>query len=510
MTDPPTRHPYRRNAAGGSASAILAEPYFQDSDFGDSIPMTQRPSVHFSGIGGTAMVAGARLALEAGWEVRGSDNPLYPPTSDMVATLGVPVAAGYAAENLDWNPDVVLLGNVLSRGNDEVEAALSRRLQYMSLPEWLKAHVLRDRRPVAICGTHGKTTTTAIAAHVLEACGLAPGYLVGGQPQNFTHSARLGAPGAPFVIEGDEYDTAFFDKRAKFFHYLPEVAVVTSLEFDHGDIYPDLAAIELAFQRMLRQIPAEGRLIVCADNHAVSLKRHAYSSVETYGFAEDADWRGDILEVHDGRQRMAVFRAGEKWGEITTALTGRHNLQNVLAAVAVAHYYGASTDAIAEGIATFTGVKRRMEIFLEADGVTYIDDFAHHPTAIAETIAGARMRWPGRRLRVLFEPRSNTTVTNRFFDDMLVSLEVADEVFLGPIHRATQIPVGERLDRERLARMLDASGVPSVFNDDTNVLADVIYGSRSPGDIVLILSNGAFGGIYDRFRELAGYEATED
>ena len=465
--------------------------------------MTGRPKVHFSGIGGTAMVAGARLAIEAGWEVRGSDNPLYPPTSDMVRALDVPVSEGYAAENLEWEPDVVLLGNVLSRGNAEVEAALSRRMHYMSLPEWLKEHVLRARRPVAICGTHGKTTTTAITAHVLAACGLSPGYLIGGQPLNVEHPAHLGEAGAPFVIEGDEYDTAFFDKRAKFFHYLPEVAVVTSLEFDHGDIYPDLAAIELAFQRMLRQIPAAGRLICCADNHARSLEAHAYCPVDTYGFGEGAGWRGEVLGASGGRQQMAVFHDGARWLDLNTALTGRHNLQNVLAAVAVAHYFGAEPNAIAEGVATFRGVKRRMETFLEADGVTYIDDFAHHPTAIAETIAGARMRWPGQRLRVLFEPRSNTTVTNRFFDDLVACFREADEVYLGPIYRADQIPEGERLDRERLADRLADQGVHATVWEDPERLAGQVYQTRQEGDVVLILSNGAFGGIYRVFQTLA-------
>lgn len=450
------------------------------------------------------MVAGARLALEAGWEVRGSDNPLYPPTSDMVAALGVPVAEGYAAEHLDWNPDVVLLGNVLSRGNAEVEAALTRRMRYMSLPEWLKEHVLRARRPVAICGTHGKTTTTAITAHVLAHCGLAPGYLIGGQPLNVEHSAHLGAAGGPFVIEGDEYDTAFFDKRAKFLHYLPEVAVVTSLEFDHGDIYPDLASIEVAFQRMLRQVPADGRLICCADNHAVSLKAFAFCPVETYGFSEGADWRGEALGAENGRQRMAVYHGGEKLGEVLTTLTGRHNLQNLLSAIAVARYFDAPMDTIAEGVASFKGVKRRMEVFLEADGVTYIDDFAHHPTAMLETIAGARMRWPGQRLRVLFEPRSNTTVTNRFFDELLSAFGGADEIYLGPINRVEKIPVEERLDRERLVSLLKEEGLTAAIADDPKALAEEIFATRKPGDIVLILSNGAFGGIYQQFRKLAG------
>ncbi len=465
--------------------------------------MTERHRIHFSGIGGTAMVAGARLALEAGWEVRGSDNPLYPPTSDMVAALGVPVSEGYLEENLDWDPHVVLLGNVLSRGNAEVEAALSRRVRYMSLPEWLKEHVLRQRRTVAICGTHGKTTTTGIVAQLLEHAGLKPGYLVGGQPLNFENSARLGAEGAPFVIEGDEYDTAFFDKRAKFFHYMPEVAVVTSLEFDHGDIYPDLASIELTFQRMLRQIPAEGRLICCADNHAVSLREHAYCPVETYGFSEGADWRGEVLGVANGQQQLRVTYLGESYGEVMTTLTGMHNLQNLLAAVAVGNYFEVPPADVCAGVASFRGVKRRMETFLETGGVTYIDDFAHHPTAIAETIAGAKTRWPESRLRVLFEPRSNTTVTNRFFDEMHDAFVAAGEVHLGPIYRGDQIPDGERLDRERLAMGLGAVGCSAMVWDDPTALAGHIQATGQSGDIVLILSNGAFGGIYNTFRQLS-------
>ena len=466
--------------------------------------MKNKPKVHFSGIGGTAMVAGARLALEAGCEVRGSDNVLYPPASEMVRDLGVPVAVGYAPENLDWNPDIVIIGNALSRGNPEVEAALERRLHYASLPEWLKTHVLRARRPVVIAGTHGKTTTTALTAHVLEGCAMKPGFLIGGQPFGFSHSARLGPEGAPFVIEGDEYDTAFFDKRAKFFHYLPEIAVVTSIEFDHGDIYRDLAEIELAFQRMLRQIPRNGHLVLCADNHARTLKDHAFCPVSTYGFSEEADWRGEILDSG----RMRVWRGNVLWGETGCALAGRHNLQNALAAVAVAALLGASAESVAEALRTFPGVRRRMEIFLEAMGVTYIDDFAHHPTAIRETITAARMRWPGRRLRVLFEPRSNTTVTNTFQDDMLDAFSKADEVWFGPIHRADHIPEALRLDRAALVLSLEKRGAKAHFEDDPAEIAAAVQSSAAPGDVVLILSNGAFGGIYQRFRDAVASAET--
>lgn len=461
-----------------------------------------RPSaVHFSGIGGTAMVAAARLALEAGWVVRGSDQPLYPPTSEMVAALGVPVAEGYAAENLAWGLDVVILGNALSRGNAEVEAALSGRMRYQSLPEWMKEQVLRARRPVVIAGTHGKTTTTALTAFVLDQCGLAPGYFVGGQPLDFPHSARLGAPGAPFVIEGDEYDTAFFDKRAKFLHYLPEIAVVTSVEFDHGDIYPDLAAIETAFERLLRQIPREGWLVACADNHAASLVARAYSQTATYGFADGAQWRGELLPARDGLSRMRVARHGADWGVVETPLAGRHNLQNALSAIAVADLLGADPARVREALRTFRGVKRRMEVFLEARGAVFVDDFAHHPTAIRETIAAARMRWPDRRLRVCFEPRSNTTVTNAFLDDLAISFAGADAVTLGPIYRAERIPDAERLDRAALCARLAAGGVDARATDDVPALCDDLVRTLAPGDVVLLLSNGAFGGIYARLRE---------
>ncbi len=457
-------------------------------------------SVHFSGIGGTAMVAGARLALEAGWEVRGSDAPLYPPASKMVEALGVPVAVGYKAANLDWQPDTVIIGNALSRGNPEVEAALSRRMRYISLPEWLKENVLRDRRPVAICGTHGKTTTTALTAHILNRGIPDTGYLIGGEALGFEHSARLGAADMPFVIEGDEYDTAFFDKRAKFLHYLPEIAVVTSLEFDHGDIYDDLPAIELAFQRMLRQIPQDGMLLLCADNHAVSLASHAFSRVETYGFDDNAQWRGEVRTDADGASHLAVWHGDAYWGEIVPPMAGHHNLSNTLAAVAVAAHLGMSQQTIAAAAADFPGVRRRMEVFLEYNGVTFVDDFAHHPTAIRETIAAAHMRWPGQPVRVVFEPRSNTTVTNRFQQQLTDAFLAADEVFLGPIHRKDAIPESERLDTDALVTALRKARVPAEAFDDVDTIATTVMDTMRPGDIVLIMSNGAFGGIYDCFR----------
>ncbi|GMU92026.1 MAG: UDP-N-acetylmuramate:L-alanyl-gamma-D-glutamyl-meso-diaminopimelate ligase [Candidatus Hydrogenedentota bacterium] len=466
--------------------------------------LNRRPRAHFSGIGGTAMVAGARLALEADWEVRGSDNPLYPPTSEMVRALGVPVYEGYAASNLDWGPDVVVVGNVLSRGNPEVEAMLERRLHYVSFPEWVKDAVLRARRPVVVCGTHGKTTTTALTAYLLDCAGLRPGFLIGGQPLDFPHSARLGVEDGPFVIEGDEYDSAFFDKRAKFFHYLPDTAVVTSIEFDHGDIYRDIEEIELAFQRMLRQIPAGGRLLLCADSaRAFQLRRCAHCRTETYGFATESDWMGVMGDTDEkGRALLTVYRDQTEWGRFRAPLAGRHNLQNALAAIAVAARHGVSARTVGDALPEFKGVRRRMEVFLEAGGVTFVDDFAHHPTAIRETISAARARWPKRRLRVLFEPRSNTTVTNAFRHDLYDAFRGADEVWLGPIHRAESIPEERRLDRVGLVKELRKARVDAFAAHSVDEIVSGVAAGSESGDVVLILSNGAFGGIYEKFRSV--------
>ncbi len=461
------------------------------------VPGDRKPRAHFSGIGGTGMVAVARLAIEAGWEVRGSDTPLYPPTSDMVRALDIPFSESYSAANLDWGPDVVVIGNVLSRGNEDVEAVLERGLQYMSYPEWLKFAVLPSRHSIVVAGTHGKTTTTALAAHLLDHAGKAPGFLIGGQSDNFAHSSRLGADGGPFVIEGDEYDTAFFDKRAKFFHYLPRTAVVTSLEFDHGDIYRDVEEIEAAFRFMLRQIPASGRLILCADSpRAAALREHAFCQVVTYGFDEAADWRVEEGAQDGDLQAFRVCRDGTLWGEFKSPLYGRHNLQNTLAAIVIADEQGVEAGEIAAALLDFKGVRRRMDIFLKSDGITFVDDFAHHPTAIRETIAAVRARWPGERLTVLFEPRSNTTATNRFQRELGEAFTGAHEVWIGPIYRADRYPESERLDRDRLIADIERNGAIGHVTDNVEQIVRHIREDVEVHDIVLVFSNGAFVVLY--------------
>lgn len=465
--------------------------------FGD-----RKPRVHFAGIGGTGMVGVARLAIEAGWEVRGSDGPLYPPTSEMVAALGVPVAVGYAAANLDWRPDVVVVGNALSRGNAELEAILDRGLMYVSFPEWLRYAVLPGRQPVVVSGTHGKTTTTALTAFLLEQCGLKPGYLIGGQPIGFEHGSALGAPGGPFVIEGDEYDAAFFDKRAKFFHYLPRTLIVTSVEFDHADIYASLEEINRAFRLLLREVPATGHVLLCSDqNGALALKQHAFSTVHTYGFDTIADWRIESLDVSPSGQSFRIHHGGNVWGEFTTTLFGRHNLQNATSALVAASLQGATPDALARALPKFRGIKRRMEIFVEARGRIFIDDFAHHPTAIRETIGAAKSRWPQEKITVVFEPRSNTTATNRMQNELGECFDGADEVWIGPIYRAEKYADSIRLDRDRLIADITRRGPHANYSDS---IADIVQHINAEPGVKLILSNGAFGGIYDQIRKAAG------
>ena len=460
-----------------------------------------RPSVHFMGIGGTGMVGGARLAIEAGWEVRGSDRNLYAPTSHLVVELGVPVALSYAAENLDWSPGVVVIGNALSRGNVEVETALERRLHYLSLPEWMKEVVLRKRRPIVITGTHGKTTTAAITAYLLKCAGIDPGYFIGGLPLDFAHSARLGPEGGAFVIEGDEYDSAFFDKRAKFFHYLPETAVVTSIEFDHGDIYRDLAEIELSFQRMLRQLPSDGDLILCADAPgALALRDHSPCAVTTYGTGPEAEWRLELESVEKGFQLFTIYKGGESWLRVRSPLAGRHNALNALAAIVASTFHGATKESIRRSLPEFKGIRRRMEVFHRSGGITFVDDFAHHPTAIRESIAAVRTRRPGRVI-VLFEPRSNTTVTNRFQSELEEAFHGADEVWIGPIHRPEAIPESMRLDRDALAKSLRDDGVVAHIAMSADAIVGELPGCLRKDDLVLIVSNGAFDGINEKIEK---------
>lgn len=455
--------------------------------------------IHFSGVGGTAMIGGAYIAKQMGHEIRGSDNPLYPPTSILAKKLGIPIYEQYSANNLEWNPDYVIIGNALSRGNEEVEAILSRRIPYTSLPEWLRHNVLFKRKPVVVAGTHGKTTTTSLIAWVLQYAGLEPGFLIGGYPLNFDFPSFLGKEDSYFVIEGDEYDTAFFDKRAKFLHYLPQVLVVTSLEYDHSDIYNNIQEIEKAFQLLLRIVPKEGMVFLCEDNHAKMLRDYSFSQCQTYGFSKEAIWRVERrMDTDLNKMELSIFYKGKKLCTIQPNLFGKHNTLNILGTVAVSHSLGVSLDMIKGGIESFAGVKRRQEVFLKVDKKVFVDDFAHHPTAIRETLSALKEKYPDKKLIAIFEPRSNTTVTNIFQKELSESLEMADEVWLTPIYREEKIPIEKRLDTEKLICSLHDKGKRAEAAYNFDEIFDYLCNKLDDNTVVALMSNGACGNLRER------------
>ncbi len=442
--------------------------------------------IHILGICGTFMGGVAALAREAGHRVTGCDANVYPPMSDQLRTLGIELIEGYGADQLALAPDLFVVGNVVSRGNPLMEAILDAGARYTSGPQWLAEHVLPGRHVLAVAGTHGKTTTTSMLAWILDAAGLQPGFLIGGVPMNFGVSARLGA-GTPFVIEADEYDTAFFDKRSKFVHYGPRTAVLNNLEYDHADIFPDLAAIETQFHHLVRTVPGSGRLVVNARDEALQrvLARGCWSGVERFGALreEPGVWRARG-EPH----AFDVLRGSLKVGRIDWALLGEHNQLNALAAIAAAEHAGVAPEVATEALARFENVRRRLELRGEAGGVKVYDDFAHHPTAMRTTIDGLRRRigFDGRILAV-FEPRSNTMKLGTMKAQLPWALDEADLVFchaggLGWDPREALAPVEP----------------PAVVADTVDALVAEVRRAAKPGDHVLVMSNGGFGGIHDK------------
>ncbi|WP_119290596.1 UDP-N-acetylmuramate:L-alanyl-gamma-D-glutamyl-meso-diaminopimelate ligase [Azohydromonas sediminis] len=445
--------------------------------------------LHVLGICGTFMGGLAALAREAGHRVTGCDANVYPPMSDQLHALGIELIEGWGADQLALAPDVFVVGNVVSRGNPLIEAILDVGARYTSGPQWLAEHVLPGRHVLAVAGTHGKTTTTSMLAWILDAAGLQPGFLVGGVPMNFGVSARLGAtaPGTPFVIEADEYDTAFFDKRSKFVHYRPRTAILNNLEYDHADIFPDLAAIETQFHHLVRTVAGRGRLVVNARDEALArvLARGCWSGVERFGALreEPGVWRARG-EPH----AFDVLRGGLKVGRVDWALLGEHNQLNALAAVAAAEHVGVAPEAACAALARFGNVRRRLELRGEAGGVRVYDDFAHHPTAIRTTVDGLRRRiGPSERILAVFEPRSNTMKLGTMKAQLPWALEEADLVFchaggLGWDPREALAPVEP----------------PAVVADTVDALVAEIRRAAKPGDHVLVMSNGGFGGIHDK------------
>jgi UDP-N-acetylmuramate: L-alanyl-gamma-D-glutamyl-meso-diaminopimelate ligase len=460
--------------------------------------------IHLIGIGGTGMGALAGLLVEAGHEVRGSDGPLYPPMSTLLEHLGVPLFLGHRAENLDWGPDRVVVGNVCRRDHPEAVAAAARNLALASFPSLLEELFLADRRVVVVAGTHGKTTTSSLLAHVLSSGGLEPGFLVGGIPKNFGRSYALGR-GPLFVVEGDEYDTAFFDKRPKFVHYRPETVILTSVEYDHADIYPSMEAVEAAFAMLIGLVPASGRVVVCADSpRALAIARRAACPVETYSVGGVADWTAAARPAPgSGRQLLSVSREGAALDEIAVPLTGRHNLSNALAVLACVAGLGLDRARIARGLETFLGVERRQDLVGIAGGVAVVDDFAHHPTAIRETLLGLRGVYGPGRLVAVFEPRSATSKRRVFQEGFAEALAVADHAVVAPLHAAEKVPERERLDARRVAERVRELGRTAFFPEGVGAgegeasarILEHLAGEVGPGDTVVVMSSGGFDGL---------------
>jgi UDP-N-acetylmuramate: L-alanyl-gamma-D-glutamyl-meso-diaminopimelate ligase len=428
-------------------------------------------SVHFVGICGTAMANVAALCRELGLAVTGSDDNPYPPMSTFLESRGMKILP-FSAANLDAKPDLVVIGNAMKRGNPEVERVLDERFSYCSLPELVRELLLGDKKSVVIAGTHGKTTTSALLAWVLESAGKSPSFLIGGIPHNFGAGARLGN-GDIFVIEGDEYDTAFFDKRSKFVHYVPDLVVLNNIEFDHADIFENLAAVKRAFRQLVAIVPRNGCIFANADDE-------------------------NVREIVENAPCRVQFFDPESFRGYKFPLAGAHNARNAAAVIACATHLGLSRDEIQRGFSTFSGVKRRMEVCGEARGVTILDDFAHHPTAISQTIAAIREKFPERRVLVLFEPRSNTTRRNIFQNELAESLSAADGVFIARVDRLQELAESERLSPEKIVETVKKRGKIAAYATKTDeLLAEVLRQIRAR-DVVAVFSNGKFDGIHDK------------
>ena len=452
------------------------------------------------------MASLAGMLKQRGFRVTGSDAAAYPPMSDFLAELGIAVAQPFDVRNLEPQPDLVVVGNAISRGNVELEQLLDRRIPFCSLPQLLHEEFLLGKEVLVVAGTHGKTTTTSMLAWIFHTAGMQPSFLIGGIAENFGSSFHLGQ-GKHFILEGDEYDTAFFDKGPKFLHYFPDTMILTSVEFDHADIYKDLDAVETAFKRLVNLIPRRGR-IVAFDGMAggdiaesPSLERclsRAFCPVERYGASARSDWRITNLKLEPGRTLWSVSHDAKPWADFEFPLAGEYNVWNATAAAVLAAGYGVSKEEIAAALKTFKSVKRRLEVKAQVNGITIIDDFAHHPTAIAATLKALRARYAGARLWAILEPRSNTLRRRVLQNDLARSLALADEVIVAGVFRSDLVPENERLDLRELAVEVQTQGSRARLIADAEEIVQSIAPEMRSGDVVAVLSNGGFGGIYEK------------
>jgi UDP-N-acetylmuramate: L-alanyl-gamma-D-glutamyl-meso-diaminopimelate ligase len=449
--------------------------------------------IHFLGICGTAMGAVAAAFRELGFFVTGSDDNVYPPMSTFLGSKGIKIASGFRPENIPSEVDLVVVGNALSRGNPELEAVLDRKLLYRSLPETLKDFFLQGKTNIVVTGTHGKTTTTSLITWIFREAACDPGFLIGGIARDLAQGAAFGKSDY-FILEGDEYDTAFFDKRSKFLHYLPETVVINNIEFDHADIFSSLDEIKLSFRRLVNIVPGGGSIFVNADDpNCAEVVTKSLSKVFTVGFKE-----GSTHRIRDVRYKDAGSEFGLHDHEFRSLLMGEFNVRNAAMAVSVALEYGLPIEVIQSALGRFRGVARRQELRGEANGIKVIDDFGHHPTAIRETLLGLRHRYPGQKIWAIFEPRSNTTRRATFQTALPEALKFADGVILARVARLDQLPPEDRLDPERVVRMIQSFGIPAFYEPCVDDILRRVKPLAKPGDVIVVFSNGGFEGIHER------------
>jgi UDP-N-acetylmuramate: L-alanyl-gamma-D-glutamyl-meso-diaminopimelate ligase len=464
---------------------------------------TSRKHIHLSGICGTAMASIAGLLQLQGHRITGSDKAAYPPMSDLLRSLGIPVMEPYSESNLDPAPDLVVIGNALSRGNPEVERVLDERIPFASMASLVHDEFLKGRESLVVAGTHGKTTTTSMLAWIYQVAShdnpaLEPSFLIGGVAENFGTSFQL-RPTRTFIIEGDEYDTAFFDKGPKFLHYFPEAMILTHVEFDHADIYADLEAVKTAFKRLVNLVPRRGLLMAFDGSENVTeCISKAFCRVERYGFKPESEWQLRNIRYAEGQMRWEIWRGGELWSDAAMHLAGEHNALNATAAAALAFGQGVPMDAIRAALASFKSVKRRLEVRDVIRGITIIDDFAHHPTAIRETLRALRSVYPKARIWAVLEPRSNTLRRKVLEGELVESLRLADRVILAGVYQQQRVPDAERLHPEEVIDALNASGTSAELHPDAAEIVASIAPKLEDGDVVAILSNGGFDGIYEK------------
>jgi UDP-N-acetylmuramate: L-alanyl-gamma-D-glutamyl-meso-diaminopimelate ligase len=460
---------------------------------------------HLIGIGGSAMASLAGLLKAAGHRVTGSDENVYPPMSTELQSMGIPYKEGYRPENLSPKPDIVVVGNAISRGNAELEAVLTQKLRYTSAAATIKEEFIWGRHSLAVAGTHGKTTTTSLLAWVLESAGLKPSFLIGGVAENFGTSYRL-TNSKYFVIEADEYDTAYFDKGPKMWHYLPDTAIVNNIEFDHADIYRDEEAYKFAFARFINLVPKNGVVVAGWDSPIVrELAPKSFAPVESFAYGDETlppagqpHWRARNVQFSERGTTFLAFRSGEEWGKVETPLAGAFNVRNVLAVLAAAESIKADRDGVREGLRTFASVKRRMEVRGEVRGVAVIDDFAHHPTAVRETIDALRQKYSGRRIVAVFEPRSYTAQRREFQGDYVKAFRGADEIILASLFHPERYTAETAINIPEMVASWESSGKAAKHLKDADAIVKDLAPRLTKGDVVLIMSNGGFGGIHQK------------